>query len=88
LKDQYVIIKANFLAGIQNLKNISPNSTLSQLGLDSLMVVEVKQSLEREFGVFLKPQEIHSLTFARLNEMDEKRKEEPASRGTQLLLLS
>lgn len=41
--------------------------------------VEIKQSLEREFGVFLTPKEIRSLTFARLNEMAEKGKEELAS---------
>lgn len=53
-----------------------------------MTVVEVKQSLEREFGVFLTPKEIRSLTFARLNEMAENGKEELSSQGTQLLLLS
>jgi fatty acid synthase len=81
-------MKVNLLAGIHNLKTISPNSTLSELGLDSLTVVEVKQALEQEFGVFLMPKEIRSLTFARLNEMGEKGKEEPTLQGTQLLLLS
>jgi fatty acid synthase len=80
-------IKTIFLAGIRNLKNISPNFTLSELGMDSFTVVEIRQSLEREFGVFLMPKEIRSLTFARLNEMAEKGQEEPASQGTQLLLL-
>ncbi|XP_023716205.1 fatty acid synthase-like [Cryptotermes secundus] len=71
----------SLIMGIHNLKSISPNSTLSELGLDSLTVVEVKQSLEREFGIFLMPKEIRSLTFARLNEMAEKGKEELASQA-------
>jgi fatty acid synthase len=53
------------------MKSISPNSTLSELGMDSLTVVEIKQCLEREFGVFLTPKEVRCLTFARLNEMSE-----------------
>lgn len=37
--------------------------------MDSLMAVEIKQALEREFEVFLTPQDIRSLTFARLQEL-------------------
>lgn len=33
------------------------------------MAVEIKQALEREFEVFLTPQDIRSLTFARLQEL-------------------
>jgi hypothetical protein len=55
--------------------------------MDSLTAVEIKQCLEREFGVFLMPKEIHSLTFARLNEIAEKGQEEQTSQGTQFLLL-
>jgi hypothetical protein len=41
-----------------------------------MMAVEIKQSLEREFEVFLTAQEIRSLTFARLAELSAA-KEEP-----------
>jgi hypothetical protein len=60
---------------------------LSDLGLDSLTAAEIKQCLEQEFGVFLSPKEIRSLTFTHLKDMAEKGQEEPASQGTQLLLL-
>jgi fatty acid synthase len=53
--------------------------------MDSLTAVEIKQSLEREFGVYLPPKEIRSLTFTRLSEMDEKGQEAQISQGTQLL---
>jgi fatty acid synthase len=49
--------------------------------MDSLTAVEIKQSLEREFGVFLMPKEIRSLTFAGLNEMAEKGQGEQTSEG-------
>jgi fatty acid synthase len=78
------------LAGIHDLKTISPNSTLSELGMDSMTAVEIKQSLEREFEVFLTPQEIRSLTFAHLKEMSAKKQEternEQPSQGVQLLI--
>jgi hypothetical protein len=41
-----VVIKSIFFTGIRSLKTISPNSTLTELGIDSLTVVEVKQLLE------------------------------------------
>jgi fatty acid synthase len=56
--------------------------------MDSLTAVEVKQALEQEFGIFLTPKEVRSLTFARLSKMDEKGQEAQASRGTRLLSLS
>ena len=58
-----------FLAGIHNLKTISLNSTLAELGMDSMTAVEIKQTVEREFEVYLTPQEIRSLTFASLYEL-------------------
>ena len=43
------------------------NSTLTELGMDSMTAVEIKETLEREFEVFLTPQEIRNLTFASLD---------------------
>jgi hypothetical protein len=56
--------------------------------MDSMMAVEIKQSLEREFEVFLTAQEIRSLTFARLQELSAAKQqseitsEEQPSGGT------
>jgi hypothetical protein len=53
--------------------------------MDSMMAVEIKQSLEREFEVFLTAQEIRSLTFARLAELSvAKEEDESTSEGTVL----
>lgn len=51
------------------MKTVSLHSTLAELGMDSMMGVEIKQTLEREFEVFLTPQDIRSLTFAKLHEI-------------------
>jgi len=37
--------------------------------MDSMTAVEIKETLEREFEVYLTPQEIRNLTFVRLNEL-------------------
>jgi len=53
------------------MKFISQNSSLAELGMDSMMAVEIKQTLEREFDLFLTAQEIRSLSFAKLIKMSE-----------------
>jgi fatty acid synthase len=45
------------------------NSTLAELGMDSMTTVEIKETLEREFEVYLTPQEMRNLTFVRLDEL-------------------
>ncbi|XP_046964244.1 fatty acid synthase-like [Vanessa cardui] len=57
------------IMGIKDLKTVSQLVTLAELGMDSLMAVEIKQTLEREFEIFLTAQDIRSLTLARLLEL-------------------
>ncbi|KYN28029.1 Fatty acid synthase [Trachymyrmex cornetzi] len=59
---------ANIL-NISDIKLVSPNSSLAELGMDSMMAVEIKQILEREFDTFVTAQEIRNLTFAKLIKM-------------------
>ncbi|KAF2898262.1 hypothetical protein ILUMI_07913 [Ignelater luminosus] len=59
---------ANIL-GIKDSKTVQPNITLSDLGMDSLMGAEIKQTLERNYDVTLNVQEIRALTFGRLTEL-------------------
>lgn len=75
------------ILGLRDLKTISLHSTLAELGMDSMMAVEIKQTLERQFEVFLTPQDIRSMTFAKLQEIgasdkddkDKKAEVEPKS---------
>ena len=59
----------NFFVGIRDLKTISMNSTLAEMGMDSMTAVEIKETLERDLEVYLTRQEIRNLTFARLDEL-------------------
>lgn len=61
------------IMSLKDLKTISMDSTLSDLGMDSLMAVEIKQTLEREFEVFLSPQDLRALTFLKLQELEAQR---------------
>lgn len=55
--------------GLKDLNTVSHQTRFSELGMDSMMAVEIKQSLEREFGVFLTAQDIRNLNLAKLTEM-------------------
>jgi acyl carrier protein len=66
--------------GLKDLKTISQHSTLAELGMDSMMAVEIKQTLEREFEMFLSAQDIRGLTFARLTELAQSMQEQFKSR--------
>jgi fatty acid synthase len=57
------------LLGIKDVNTVNAQSTLADLGMDSLMVAEIKQTLERNYDLVLSTQEIRSLTFARLVEL-------------------
>ncbi|KAI8441932.1 hypothetical protein MSG28_005604 [Choristoneura fumiferana] len=61
------------IMGIKDLKTVSQQVSLAELGMDSMMAVEIKQTLEREFEIFLTAQDIRTLTFAKLVELSAQR---------------
>ncbi|KAH8412789.1 hypothetical protein KR009_005739 [Drosophila setifemur] len=66
------------IMGLRDVKSVSDKTTLFDLGMDSLMSTEIKQTLERHFDLVLSAQEIRQLTFSSLRQIDAQ---EPA--GTQ-----
>ncbi|XP_076761887.1 fatty acid synthase-like [Xylocopa sonorina] len=60
------------IMNIKDLKTIGQCLSLAELGMDSMMAVEIKQTLERDFDVFLTPQDIRSLNIPKLMEMSVK----------------
>ncbi|VEN61337.1 unnamed protein product [Callosobruchus maculatus] len=62
-----------YILGVDDIKSISMHATLAELGMDSMTAVEIKQTLEREYEVFLSPKDIRSMTLARLKEIQEER---------------
>lgn len=63
------------IMGIRDIKSIPLETKLSEIGMDSLMAVEIKQTLERNFEISLSAQEIRSLSFAKLQILSDERKE-------------
>jgi fatty acid synthase len=59
------------ILGMKDVSNVNTSSSLAELGMDSLMGVEVKQALERDYDVVLSMQEIRQLNLAKLKEIDE-----------------
>ena len=57
------------LPGLKDVSNMNPDTTLADLGLDSLMGVEVKQTLERDYDLVMPMTEIRKLTFNKLREV-------------------
>ncbi|XP_041363356.1 fatty acid synthase-like [Gigantopelta aegis] len=54
------------ILGVKDISQINPESSLADLGIDSLMGVEVKQTLERDFDVSLSMREIRQLSVSKL----------------------
>lgn len=72
------------IMNIRDIKAISLESTLADIGMDSLMAVEIKQVLERDFDLTLSAQELRSLTFSKLQQlMDSSEKGEREEPGLQ-----
>lgn len=54
------------ILGLKHLKNVLDQATLADLGMDSLMVVAIKQALERDYGVVMGVPKIRQLSFGKL----------------------
>ncbi|XP_043250638.1 fatty acid synthase-like [Colletes gigas] len=74
------------IMSIKDLKGVSQNATLAELGMDSMMAVEIKQMLERDFEVFLTPQDIRTLNVAKLVEMSAKGSKKPKTQAAKTVV--
>ncbi|XP_076458650.1 fatty acid synthase-like isoform X1 [Babylonia areolata] len=62
---------ANIL-GVRDVSKLPPDSTLADLGLDSLMGTEVQQTLERDFDLVYTSRDIRQLTISRLSQISQE----------------
>lgn len=60
----YVIV-----IGVQDVSSVPADASLGDLGLDSLMGVEVKQTLERDYEIVMAMKDIRQLTINKLKEI-------------------
>lgn len=57
------------ILGVRDLKMVSLQASLPELGMDSMMVAEVRQTVEKECETALTVNDVMGLTFERLYEM-------------------
>ncbi|XP_044740689.1 fatty acid synthase-like [Chrysoperla carnea] len=70
------------IMGIRDYTTVSKHANLAEIGMDSMMAVEIKQTLEREFELFLTPQDIRNLSFSKLIEIQNQRNDNAESDTT------
>uniref|UniRef100_A0A182J1G2 oleoyl-[acyl-carrier-protein] hydrolase n=1 Tax=Anopheles atroparvus TaxID=41427 RepID=A0A182J1G2_ANOAO len=66
------------IMNIRDMKSVSVESTLADIGMDSLMAVEIRQVLERDFDIVLTPQDLRTLTFSKLQKLADAKAENEA----------
>lgn len=55
--------------GVRDVNSLNADSSLADLGLDSLMGVEIRQILERDYDIVMAMREIRQLTINKMREM-------------------
>jgi fatty acid synthase len=60
--------KVGHILGVRDISKVNPASTLTEMGMDSLMSSEIKQVLERE-KIVLTAEEIGKLSFSFLTDL-------------------
>ncbi|XP_068119118.1 fatty acid synthase [Hyperolius riggenbachi] len=60
------------ILGVRDVSSLNPDTTLADLGLDSLMGVEVRQTLERDYDIVMAMREVRQLTINKLRELSSK----------------
>ncbi|KAL7024910.1 hypothetical protein ACKWTF_013247 [Chironomus riparius] len=58
------------IMSIKDMKSVSMETKLSELGMDSLMTVEISQTLERDFNIVLTVPQLRSLTVGQLKALE------------------
>ncbi|KAF7409549.1 hypothetical protein HZH68_003930 [Vespula germanica] len=58
------------ILGIKDLNRINPRTPLPELGMDSMSAVEIKQTLEREYDIYLTTTDIRNLNLVKLTEIN------------------
>ncbi|TRZ14389.1 hypothetical protein HGM15179_012680 [Zosterops borbonicus] len=64
------------ILGVRDVSSLNAESSLADLGLDSLMGVEVRQTLERDYDIVMTMREIRLLTINKLRELSSKSRTE------------
>ncbi|XP_059181217.1 LOW QUALITY PROTEIN: fatty acid synthase [Centropristis striata] len=61
------------ILGVRDVNSLNADASLADLGLDSLMGVEVRQTLERDYDIVMAMREIRQITINKLRELAKKK---------------
>ncbi|XP_065210550.1 fatty acid synthase-like [Planococcus citri] len=75
--DSNVISAVANILGIKDLKLINQSWTLPELGMDSIVGMEIKQILDSEFNKFFTADDLRTMTFAKLYKMKDETENMP-----------
>ncbi|XP_076154823.1 fatty acid synthase [Alosa pseudoharengus] len=68
------------ILGVRDVSSLNADASLADLGLDSLMGVEVRQTLERDYDIVMGMREIRQLTINKLKELNSQPGDKEESR--------
>ncbi|KAL8163353.1 UNVERIFIED_CONTAM: hypothetical protein K2H54_018774 [Gekko kuhli] len=60
------------ILGVRDVSSLNADTSLADLGLDSLMGVEVRQTLERDYDIVMAMRDVRLLTINKLRELSSK----------------
>ncbi|XP_074599363.1 fatty acid synthase-like [Brevipalpus obovatus] len=60
------------ILGIKDIYTLDPQITLGELGMDSLMAIEVQQTMDRNFNVSITPKEVRQMRICELISLSKK----------------
>ncbi|XP_053145655.1 fatty acid synthase [Hemicordylus capensis] len=60
------------ILGVRDVNSLNADTSLADLGLDSLMGVEVRQTLERDYDIVMPMRDVRLLTINKLRELSSK----------------
>nr|XP_023678449.1 fatty acid synthase isoform X2 [Paramormyrops kingsleyae] len=72
------------ILGVRDVSSLNADASLADLGLDSLMGVEVRQTLERDYDIVMAMREIRQLTINKLRELSSQQGGTEDSRASPL----
>ncbi|XP_053214097.1 fatty acid synthase-like [Panonychus citri] len=67
-----IIGAISHILGIKDINSLDPNVTLGELGMDSLMAIEIQHVLEKQYSISAIPQEIRAFKISKLKELSKK----------------
>uniref|UniRef100_A0A673IXC9 Fatty acid synthase n=1 Tax=Sinocyclocheilus rhinocerous TaxID=307959 RepID=A0A673IXC9_9TELE len=74
------------ILGVRDVNSLNADASLADLGLDSLMGVEVRQTLERDYDIVMAMREIRQLTVNKLRELSSQSGGKDGEHSPELLL--